>query len=71
MQNFQPLVRNLHAENAALLAHNEAELVTAITRALGPEFSRSTCANASRVLATHHGATELHLKVLHPLGKTA
>lgn len=71
MQNFQPLVRNLHAQDAALLAHNEAELIAAIRRALDPTVSRATCANASRVLASHHGATDRHLKVLHPLGKTA
>ena len=71
MQNFQPLVRNLHAQDAALLAHNEDEIITAIRRALDPNAGRELCANASRVLASHHGATDRHLKVLHPLRKTA
>jgi len=71
MQNFQPLARDLHTQKGALLAKDEAGLITAISQALETNFSYSLCTNASRVLSTHQGATDRHLKVLHPLRKPA
>jgi len=66
MENFQPLVRHLHATHGALLAETESEISSAIRRALDPATASSLTKNASRVLSQHEGATRHHLKVLHP-----
>jgi 3-deoxy-D-manno-octulosonic-acid transferase len=71
MENFQPLVRHLHAAEAALIARNSEEISAAIRRALNPSFSQKLTQNASAILSSHHGATQRHLKVLHLQTKTA
>ncbi len=71
MENFQPLVRHLHAAEAALLARNSEEISTAIRRALNLMIAEKLTQHASAILSNHHGATQRHLKVLHPLAKTA
>lgn len=71
MENFQPLVKNLHAAGGALLARNSREITAAIHQALSPDTAKKLTTRASEVLSTHQGATQRHLKVLHPLAKTA
>ncbi len=71
MQNFQPLVRHLHAAEAALLARDSEEISSAIRRALNPMIAQKLTQQANAILASHHGATKRHLKVLHPQPKTA
>ena len=71
MENFQTLVRHLHAAEAALIARNSEEISAAIRRALNPSFSQKLTQNASAILSSHHGATQRHLKVLHLQTKTA
>lgn len=71
MENFQPLVRHLHAAGGALLAEDESSVTSAIRLALDPATAASLTENASRVLALHSGATERHLKVLHDAAKPA
>jgi 3-deoxy-D-manno-octulosonic-acid transferase len=71
MENFQPLVRHLHASGGALLAETETEISSAIRRALAPATATSLTENATRILAQHEGATRRHLKVLHPKTKPA
>lgn len=70
MQNFQPLTRHLLAADGAILARDAAEISTAIHRALNPNHAPQLTSNAAKVLAAHHGATQRHLKVLHPHRKT-
>ncbi len=71
MENFQPLVRHLHAAEAALLARNSEEISSSIRRALNPVIAEKLTKHATAILSTHHGATQRHLKVLHPQPKTA
>ena len=71
MENFQPLVRHLHAADGALLAETENEISVAIRRALDPTVASPLTESAARVLASHEGATHRHLKVLHPTPKPA
>jgi 3-deoxy-D-manno-octulosonic-acid transferase len=71
MENFQPLVRHLHAENGAILACDRKEISLAIRRMLDPALAEKLARRATEVLAIHNGATQRHLKVLHPLPKTA
>jgi 3-deoxy-D-manno-octulosonic-acid transferase len=71
MENFQPLVRHLHAAEAALIARNSMEISAAIRRALNPVIAQKLTQNASAILSSHHGATQRHLKVLHLQPKTA
>lgn len=71
MENFQPLVQHLHAGEAALLARNSQEISSAIRRAFNPMVAEKLTRNAFAILSTHQGATQRHLKVLHPLAKTA
>ncbi len=71
MENFQPLVRNLLASNGALLAQTPEELTHAIQQALSPTIAKPMISNASNVLSSHQGATQRHLKVLHPPAKPA
>ncbi len=71
MENFQPLVRHLLAAEAALLARNNEEISAAIRRTLNPLIAEKLTQSASHILASHNGATKRHLKVLHPLAKTA
>jgi 3-deoxy-D-manno-octulosonic-acid transferase len=71
MENFQPLVRHLHAENGAILACDRKEISLAILRMLDPALAEKLARRATEVLAIHNGATQRHLKVLHPLPKTA
>ncbi len=65
MENFQPLVRHLHAAGGALEADDSAALETAIHQALNPARAAALTENAYRVLALHQGATQRHLRVLH------
>jgi 3-deoxy-D-manno-octulosonic-acid transferase len=65
MENFQPLAGDLLAAGGALLAHDSASLITAIREALDPIRANELSSNASRVLATHEGATQRHLSALH------
>ena len=71
MENFQPLVRHLHATKGAFLAHNREEISSTIRLALNPNIAEKLTQQATHVLATHNGATKRHLKVLHPQPKTA
>jgi 3-deoxy-D-manno-octulosonic-acid transferase len=71
MENFQPLVRHLHATKGAFLAHNREEISSAVRLALNPNIAEKITQQATNVLATHNGATKRHLKVLHPQPKTA
>jgi 3-deoxy-D-manno-octulosonic-acid transferase len=71
MQNFQPLVRHLHAAEGALLARDREEISSAICRTLNPMTAEKLTQHATDVLTIHHGATKRHLKVLHPQPKTA
>lgn len=71
MENFQPLVRHLHAAEGALLACDQKEISLAIRRIFNPNLAEKLAQHATEVLATHHGATKRHLKVLHPQPKTA
>ncbi len=71
MENFQPLVRHLHSAEAALLARDSEEISASIRRALNPTTAQKLTQNATNILASHHGATQRHLKVLHLLAKTA
>jgi 3-deoxy-D-manno-octulosonic-acid transferase len=71
MENFQPLVRHLHAENGAILACDRKEISLAIRRMLDPALAEKLARRATEVLAIHNGATQRHLKVLHRLPKTA
>lgn len=71
MENFQPLVRHLHAAEAALLARDSKEISTTILRALNPMIAEKLTQRATTILTSHNGATKRHLKVLHPLAKPA
>jgi len=71
MENFQPLVQHLHTAEGALLAIDGEEISSAIRRALNPMVAEKLTQNATAILSTHQGATQRHLKVLHPLAKTA
>lgn len=71
MENFQPLVSHLYDSDAALLAHSESEIISAIHTTLDPTSATSLTENASRVLSLHEGATIRHLKVLHTSLKPA
>lgn len=71
MENFQPLVANLHAAQGALQASTPAEITAAIRAALTPETTASLTENAFKILSTHQGATLRHLEVLHTACQTA
>jgi 3-deoxy-D-manno-octulosonic-acid transferase len=71
MENFQPLVRHLHAAEGALLACDQKEISLAIRRIFNPNLAEKLSQHATEVLTPHHGATKRHLKVLHPQLKTA
>jgi 3-deoxy-D-manno-octulosonic-acid transferase len=66
MDNFQPLVRHLIEEKAALVANDEASVAEAIRIALDTSRAAELTANAYRVLSRHDGATRRHLSALHP-----
>lgn len=66
MDNFQPLVRHLIEEKAALAANDEAAVSEAIRTALETSRAAELTANAYRVLSRHDGATLRHLAALHP-----
>ncbi|MFT4176466.1 MAG: glycosyltransferase N-terminal domain-containing protein [Luteolibacter sp.] len=57
MENFEPLSSRLSEVEARLVAHNPAELTTAIRRALDPATATFLTRNAATVLAPHEGAT--------------
>lgn len=65
MENFEPLASRLHANGGAIRATNPEELVQAIRRVLDSTTAVSQCASASRWLASHEGATERILDLLH------
>lgn len=71
MENFQPLVRHLLTAEAALLARDSTEISSAIRRSMNPMIAENLTQHATTILSTHQGATNRHLKVLHPLAKTA
>lgn len=64
MENFQPLVRQLHAADAALLATDSTEIASAVRTALQSAQMDSMTSRAYNILAQHRGATLRHLKVL-------
>jgi 3-deoxy-D-manno-octulosonic-acid transferase len=67
MDNFQPLVSHLHKAGGALFASDKASIATAIRTALDPSAAQLLVENASAVLSLHEGATNCHLRVLHPM----
>ena len=67
MANFQPLVRHLIAANGALTAHDNLSIAAAIRSALDPAIAKSLVEKSSAVLSLHEGATDRHLRVLHPI----
>ncbi len=71
MENFQPLVRHLHAADAAIVAHTQEEITSAIRSALNPSSATALTENAFRVLSLHDGATKRHLQVLQGSAKPA
>ncbi len=71
MENFQPLVHHLLVAEGALLARDSEEISAAIRRALNPMIAEKLTQHATTILSSHRGATQRHLKVLHPLAKTA
>ena len=71
MDNFQPLVRHLLAAGGALAAHDSASITLAIRSALDPAIAKALVEKASGVLSLHEGATQRHLRVLHPISVNA
>lgn len=67
MDNFQPLVRHLTEAGGALTARDAPSVSAAIRSALDPGISKSLAGKASGILSLHEGATERHLRVLHPI----
>ncbi len=66
MDNFQPLVRHLLDAGGALAAHDSASITLAIRSALDPDIANGLVEKASGILSLHKGATQRHLRVLHP-----
>ena len=64
MENFEPLASRLVAANGCIRANDENELAAAIVRALDPESTQGLTRNASKVLASHEGATRRILDLL-------
>jgi 3-deoxy-D-manno-octulosonic-acid transferase len=64
MENFEPLASRLAASGGCLIAENQNQLRDAIREALNPATAKRMCDSASKVLATHTGATERILDLL-------
>ncbi|HSP42562.1 MAG TPA: glycosyltransferase N-terminal domain-containing protein, partial [Luteolibacter sp.] len=64
MENFEPLASRLVASGGCLIAENQDQLRDAIRQALDPANAEAMCGNASKVLATHEGATRRILDLL-------
>jgi 3-deoxy-D-manno-octulosonic-acid transferase len=64
MENFEPLASRLIAAQACLPASTREELSRAISAALDPATAARITHNASRILATHAGATQRVLTLL-------
>jgi 3-deoxy-D-manno-octulosonic-acid transferase len=67
MDNFQPLVGHLLKAGGALSASDKASVTAAVRTALDPSAAQVLVENASGVLSLHEGATNRHLRVLHPM----
>lgn len=67
MDNFQPLAGHLLEAGGAIPADDKASLSIAIRAALDPSVSQQLVEKASTVLSLHQGATNRHLRVLHPM----
>ncbi|QTN31017.1 hypothetical protein HZ994_01305 [Akkermansiaceae bacterium] len=67
MENFQPLAGHLVSAGAALSADDKDSIVRTIRTALDPTAANELVEKASIVLARHEGATNRHLRVLHPI----
>lgn len=68
MENFEPLASRLIAADAALLAHDQAELSRAIQSALEPQNAFSLARNAIQLLQTHEGATQRIIDLIQATG---
>lgn len=64
MENFEPLASRLAASGGCLIAENQDQLRDAIRTALDPAAAKAMCDEATKVLATHTGATERILDLL-------